>query len=421
MAPFNASASQAGSLDPDFADAGIQTLKFPGYVKTQGMGLAVGPSGAVMVSALLTSESGQTSYGLARLLADGRVDPSFGEDGYLSGQFANARPSRGGPLAIQADGAILLCAAFQDTALRWRQVIARFLADGSPDLSFGEDQNGYLIVPMRVPALEGSVSGRILLARSRPGAAVHDRILYMVAEKGVGLLARYDLAGRQDLEFSQGWVHIEVPGRAITLNRLLELETGRILLCGKADGVQVQGLVLAYGNLGEVDTDFGLNGVLLLNVQYQGGTAGSHVRDLLVQSPSRLLAVGEVSVRVDSSNVQHALMVGLTPQGATDSTFNGGAPVIAEAAGAFDLRHWLSGAVFREQAAQRIIAVGQTTHAGRLLLSGGYLADGAVDPDFDAAGVAELKWTPDDCCAQDGRLLVIGSTTDSAQIIRMLT
>lgn len=157
-APLPPTAQSAGELDALF---GLRTLKFPGAAKTIAEGVSITPSGQIMVSATV-EQSGHSYYGLARLDADGNPDPDFGTGGYLSGRFGTGSLTQGGPLIVDALGRIWMCGVIgvvKDKTLEYQQVIARFLPDGSPDIEFGGDRNGYRIVPMRIPALFGATHG----------------------------------------------------------------------------------------------------------------------------------------------------------------------------------------------------------------------------------------------------------------------
>jgi uncharacterized delta-60 repeat protein len=74
---------------------------------------------------------------LARYNADGSLDPSFDEDGKVTGQFDNQEGSARA-LAIQPDGKIVLVGIADDDQYR-DTGLARYNADGSPDDSFAGD------------------------------------------------------------------------------------------------------------------------------------------------------------------------------------------------------------------------------------------------------------------------------------------
>ncbi|WP_460124802.1 NHL repeat-containing protein [Pseudomonas sp. H3_G09] len=417
-APLPTDAQSAGELDALF---GMRALKFPGAGKTIAKGVAITPSGQIMVSATV-EQSGHSFYGLARLDADGNPDPAFGEGGYLNGQFGTGSLTQGGQLIVDAPGRIWMCAVIgvvKDKTLEYQQVIARFLPDGSPDIEFGGDKNGYRIVPMRIPSLFGATHGRLLLAKSDPQLVQPDRLLFMTAQKGSGLLTRFNLDGSDDLSFaSDGWLPVALPGVAISLSGIIQLDDGLILLHGKTE-ITNQGLVMAFDHSGKVAEAFGDKGVLLLNLQRDGKPLESNVTDIAVQTAQRLLLLGSAVESTQGRKLQHAFISGITYAGQMDDAFNN--PVITPAAHELDLRGWQAGLALDDIAGKRIVAVGQTSGSARGLLTGGFLVDGAVDDSFDVEGARDVSWSAIDACLQGSSVLVLGRRDDSAQLVRLLT
>jgi len=417
-APLPANAQSAGEQDALF---GMRALKFPGAGKTIAKGVAITPSGQIMVSATV-EQSGHSYYGLARLDADGNPDPAFGEGGYLSGQFGTGSLTQGGPLIVDALGRIWMCGVMgvvKDQTLEYQQVIARFLPDGSPDIEFGGDKNGYRIVPMRIPSLFGATHGRLLLAKSDPQLVQPDRLLFMTAQKGSGLLTRFNLDGSDDLSFaSNGWLPVALPGVAISLSGIIQLDDGLILLHGKTE-ITHQGLVMAFDHSGKVAEAFGDEGVLLLSIQRDGKPLESSVADIVVQTAQRLLLLGSAVESTQGKKLQHGFISGITYAGQMDDAFNN--PVITPAAHELDLRGWQAGLALDDIAGKRIVAVGQTSGSARGLLTAGFLADGAVDDSFDIEGAKDVSWPAIDACLQGSSVLVLGRRDDSAQLVRLLT
>lgn len=415
-----AKAQSAGELDDRF---GLRTLKFPGASKTIGHGVAITPTGQIMVSATVEI-SGLFYYGLVRLDANGDPDPDFGNAGYLRGQFGSGLLSQGGQLIVAANGRIYLCGVIgviNGTAIDYQQVIARFLPDGSPDTGFGDDKSGYRIVPTRIPLLTGATGGRLILAKSTPQAAEPDRLLFVTSQKGSGLLARFHLDGSDDSLFAtNGWIVLTLPGVAIALPGVVQLGNGLILVHGKTE-VTNQGLVMAFDHTGKVVEAFGNEGTLLLNLQKDNKPLESAVEQVIVQTSERLLLIGSAVEASAGNKFQHAFISGITHTGETDETFNGKYPVITPATGTLDLRSWTEGFALADSAGNRIVTVGQTSGGTRGLLTGGFLPNGAVDPAFKVEGAAQIEWPAKIACLQNSSVLVLGNRNGSAQLIRLLT
>ena len=89
--------------------------------------LAVQADGKLLVGGDFTSIAGNTRSGIARLLPDGSLDPTFPD------------PVVDGPIqafAVQADGKILIGGTFHQVGVSLRNNIARLNPDGSVDLAF---------------------------------------------------------------------------------------------------------------------------------------------------------------------------------------------------------------------------------------------------------------------------------------------
>ena len=115
--------------------------------------LVVQPDGKMLIAGEFTSYNGSTIYRVARLFADGNIDPSFTTGLGAAWHLYD--------LALQPDGKILIAGpfmSFQNCTSCTR--IGRLNADGSPDNSFntGAGPNGV------VKAIAIQADGKILLA-----------------------------------------------------------------------------------------------------------------------------------------------------------------------------------------------------------------------------------------------------------------
>lgn len=118
--------NSSGSLDTDFdpgtgADGAI-------------LAVAVQSDGRILLAGNFNVFDGHPRNGIARLNADGSVDPDFdpgiGADGSVS------------DMAVQVDGKILLGGSFDSVAHSARKFIARLNLDGSLDGTFGSPSGG---------------------------------------------------------------------------------------------------------------------------------------------------------------------------------------------------------------------------------------------------------------------------------------
>lgn len=119
----------AGSLDPTFGDGGMVWLKYRG---AQSFALAPQPDGKVVVAG-----GTQAGFAVLRLLPNGALDPTFGTDGLVTtligvtGYFVT--------VVLQPDGKIVAAGGAQLSGARaYEFAVARYLANGTLDPSFGE-------------------------------------------------------------------------------------------------------------------------------------------------------------------------------------------------------------------------------------------------------------------------------------------
>ena len=246
-------------------------------------------------------------------------------------------------------------------------------------------------------------------------------MLFVTSKGGNGLLTRFLLDGKDDVEFAgKGWIHLTLPDVAITLHGVTPLYDGEILVHGKTE-VTNQGLVMAFDNAGEVARSFGQGGTLLLNLRHGGAPLESSVNRVVVQSAQRLLLIGSAVESYAGEKRQHGFISGITRVGGFDPAFNGGAPVITVATQSLDLKGWSAGFALDDFPGPRIVTLGQTSAGQRQLLTGGFLVDGAVDPAFDVEGAAAIEWIAQDACLQGSSVLVLGQSNEAAQLVRLLT
>jgi uncharacterized delta-60 repeat protein len=128
---------RAGRLDPTFDGDGISFVSFGGPEQARARSIALAPDGSIVMAASLDTDTGG-SLGLTRLLPDGRVDTSFGQQG-----FVRRSPSddtyRVSPDAVTVlrDGRVVVSTSLTDR-LKYNSssFLLRLLGNGSPDPAF---------------------------------------------------------------------------------------------------------------------------------------------------------------------------------------------------------------------------------------------------------------------------------------------
>jgi uncharacterized delta-60 repeat protein len=133
-----------GSLDPSFDGDGKAFTEFSANDSARARAMAFVPGGMLMVVGSAITNPGNTDFALARYnLADGSLDASLDQDGRKTQDVAE-RSSAAAAAAIQADGKIVLAGSCYNGATH-AFALARLNANGVLDPTFGS--GGKVVVP----------------------------------------------------------------------------------------------------------------------------------------------------------------------------------------------------------------------------------------------------------------------------------
>jgi uncharacterized delta-60 repeat protein len=216
------------------------------------------PDGKITVAGSAVSAQGDPDLALARYLADGGLDPTFGREGVTSSK-ASSGPDTAFALALDDASRLVVggqCgrAASQENS-RGTACVARFGADGEVDAGFG--QNGVRLLPIRdgVESLRGlavDASGRIVATGySAYNATANELTLF-----------RLTAGGELDGEFGD-LGSAAYRGRGFTDGFALSLQGDGILVAGftgAPDGSGKDFLVARFSADGRLDRRFGDQG-----------------------------------------------------------------------------------------------------------------------------------------------------------------
>jgi uncharacterized delta-60 repeat protein len=138
----------SGVLDTTFSGNGITSVEIPGN-QSVGTGVALQPSGAVVVGGYTQIGPGAFDLVVARFTSSGDLDLSFGTQGVIQ-EHANAR-SFGNAIATSPDGKILVggytaVGPFNASYDDFDFLLYRYNANGTRDMSFGAA--GRVIAPI---------------------------------------------------------------------------------------------------------------------------------------------------------------------------------------------------------------------------------------------------------------------------------
>jgi uncharacterized delta-60 repeat protein len=201
-----------GSLDTTFGSGGKVTTDFSGH-NDFAVGVVIQPDGKIVLSgdAQSTSDFNSGDYALARYNTNGSLDTSFGGgQGKVRTDFGGLF-DRAESLAIQPDGKILAAGESWTgtTVSTSRFALARYLADGSLDTTFGS--GGKLTT-----TFSGNGDVGRGLALQQDGKIVLASGSMVSATQNDFALARY----QPDSDFSLGFAQSTVTGSAGTKVRV---------------------------------------------------------------------------------------------------------------------------------------------------------------------------------------------------------
>jgi len=279
-----------GALDPSFSQDGMVTTDFGGGTVDQAFGVAIAPDGKIVV----VGQGGNDGMGVARYNTNGTLDATFSADGKLVTRFGGT--ANANDVVVQANGKIVVAGVVSESDPP-AFVLQRYNANGGVDSTFGV--NG------RADTDDSPLqSGDNLLAQ---GAG-------FVLGGSIGLaqvgLSRFDTNGDIDSSFGANGTARASAGPFTRMNELVTDGAGRLLSIGTSalstdfPGVRSFVTVFRFAANGRRDVAFGCNGRVLTEVlgtsatnTYQAGvaTAGAVA--------GKSLMVGVVAERVSTADI----------------------------------------------------------------------------------------------------------------------
>lgn len=231
--------------------------------------LKVQPDGRIVVGGVASLEGDVTSTGslnghalISRFEADGRPDTSFGVEGNVVEDFGLGGTGYANRIVLLPDGKIL-AGGLSDTSAGFRLFVARYLADGTRDTTFGSGGVFFSSVGSSAADLKVQSDGKILVA-------------------GINGLIRLNANGSLDAGFGVSGVapspEVPVTGGVVVLpfQGVLPLSDGKILTATPygltSDTTLFLTRFLADGTL---DTTFGSSGVATAELGSGFGLSGA--------------------------------------------------------------------------------------------------------------------------------------------------
>ena len=256
-----------GHLDPSFDGDGKAVTDFDGRNDATG-DVTVQRDGKI-VAAGWTGVPGGSDAALVRYRRDGRLDPTFGDDGKVRTSFRPGSFSTLSAVVLQADGKIVAGGGTRSRATS-SFALARYRPDGTLDASFGT--GGRVITPIPGRPLDSVFA----FAIQRDGKVVAAGGSFEGDSDVV--LARYNRNGQLDRSFAGDGIAIASfrPNDMVPLQLLVQRD-GKLLAPG-------YGGISRFTAAGKLDTTFG-----------QGGKADMCCTDTwaaALQPDGKILAIG---------------------------------------------------------------------------------------------------------------------------------
>lgn len=375
----------SGVLDTTFSVDGIASFDFPGNAPDEmARGVAIDARGGIILAGCEGSDGFGLvcdDFALIRVSEDGGLDTSFGppgSNGFVRRDFAGTA-DEAAAVVIDRQGRIVV-AGITTNGANVDFAVARFGANGQPDLSFGNAGRATLDFTAAnddndaAQALAIDAQDRIVLA----GASVQGMA-------GDFALARLTDAGVRDASFGNtpgrpGQVITPV-GAGVDIASAVAIDAqGRILAGGNAvvDGGPQFALV-RYNADGSLDTTFSDDGKVVTEIRGDSG-GGDQIRGLTFDPQERIVVGG---LAFDNAANSELALARYQTGGALDPTFGTAGIVRVPNRGA------VAAAI---DAQDRIVTAGSVTNANGAILGFGparFIGDSVAPIAAIGAGPAE--------------------------------
>jgi uncharacterized delta-60 repeat protein len=297
-----------GNIDASFGEDGKYIVrKIPGATPATTVAIVVLPDTKILACGYFITNQPYNDIGLVRLYSDGKIDSSFGTNGFVITKLGKWNEPIGG-MAVQPDGKIVVSGNREDDESQpGPEFVLRYLPDGTPDASFGN--NGQVFTYLNSLVRPGAVllqpDGKIVtgsvygvstsqfqlvrynpngtidesfgtngIARLKPVSGFFSQLSSLalqadgkiIAAGGYGsmALARFNAIGIVDSSFGNlgGYTNFYTPDVTAISKSVFITKDNKIVITGnyyKSAAEQVA--AVQFNNNGAIDSSFGENGV----------------------------------------------------------------------------------------------------------------------------------------------------------------
>lgn len=297
-----------GTVDTNFGQNGFVAGVYG--LSTKFTGIAIQNNGQIVATGIMFDEGGEYKAVVARYTTGGVPDNTFGTNGFV--KLANMDNAE--KILIQNDGKFVLGGYIND-----KFGLSRVNADGSIDATFGE--NGYVQSDLLD---EGGVirnSYIIDLALQNDGKIVAVGFMSSTSYSDLAV-ARYNADGSLDNTFNgSGFVAVHY-GHGADFGTTVKIQPdNKIVVGGHKEFEEVEGVpeydivVTRFNTNGTPDESFGNNGVTLIRAVSET----NYMSDIALQNDGKIVFTGQV---ISQSQTKYDIVTGrLNSDGTLDPSF----------------------------------------------------------------------------------------------------
>jgi uncharacterized delta-60 repeat protein len=337
-----------GTLDGSFSTDGVARANFrdvPVFGGSYDLALAViqQTDGKLVLAGTTAHVFGDDDIALARFNADGTLDSTFG-DGGLARLDIGSTDDVAFSL-IQQDGDKLVIAGTAISGGFYRQVFARFNANGTLDTTFGT--GGTTLTDFG----EGSGSWTSDIAQQPDGKLVAIGQVSELASRDFSIVRLSENGVLDPLFDGDGILAVDFDGNEDIATTVALQADGAIVAAGFTTSTEgrVSAALLRVNADGSPDNSFGIAGKAVIDM---GGQ--SLLNSIAVQADGRLIATG---TRFGADGGQHMILARFNSDGALDTSYGIDGVATADF-GTGDTAHLSTGVALIQQADGKYVAAG---------------------------------------------------------------
>ena len=246
-----------GSMDATFSGDGKRTLKITDKGDL-GLAMALQANGRIILVGDAAINGRHSTFGVARLKANGSLDESFGGDGIVKTDIGpNGEDALA--VAISSEGKIVVAGGDGFNSRNERFALVRYDSDGSRDASFGG--NGIVKTDF-TPGPDVAFSVTV----QSDGKIVAGGGSSLGPQNPKWALARYDTDGSLDHAFGgDGRVTTDFSPGDDDIFQVITQPNGKLVAVGLSDGDDPAFGVARYNRNGSLDPSFGAGGKVTTN------------------------------------------------------------------------------------------------------------------------------------------------------------